>query len=289
MLKTRVIGVLVVREGIVVQSINFKQYLPVGKPSIAVDYLNRWGIDEIIFLDIEATRQNRDPQFELIKMVSGCCHVPLSVGGGISKVEDIQQLIHSGADKVVLNTAAVENPKLITDGAELFGNQCIVVSIDAREVSPGKYEVFTDSGQNPTGITPVEMAKQAEDCGAGEIFLNSIDRDGSKEGYDFDLILPVVKSVNIPIIVCGGANHPQHFTEALKTDVSGVAAANYFHYTEHSPIVLKSCLKSEKAGIRLDSYATYEGFDFDHLGRAAKKDDSVLDKMRFEYIPEEII
>lgn len=289
MLKTRIVGVLVVKGGIVVQSINFREYLPVGKPSIAVDYLNKWGIDEIVLLDIDATQEKRRPRFEGICEFSEFCHVPLSVGGGIRDVEDIQRLIHSGADKVVLNTSAFENPQLITKGAKLFGNQCIVVSMDAREVASGQYGIFTNSGKNSIGITPAEFAKRVEEYGAGEIFLNSIDRDGSKKGYDIELIKQVMGEVNIPVIVCGGAGHPKHFKEAIDLNVSAVAAANFFHYTEHSPITLKSYLKSFHASVRLDSYATYEDFGFDHLGRAGKKEDSILDKLRFEYIPEEII
>lgn len=289
MLKTRIIGVLVVKGGIVVQSINFREYLPVGRPLIAVDYLNKWGIDEIVLLDIDATQKKRRPQFECVSGFSEFCHVPLSVGGGISEIEDIQRLIRSGADKVVLNTSAFENPELITEGAKLFGNQCIVVSMDAREVSPGKYELFTNSGKDPRRVTPAEFAKKMEEYGAGEIFLNSIDRDGSKKGYDIELISQVMGEVSIPVIVCGGVNHPKHFKEAIDLNVSGVAAANFFHYTEHSPITLKSYLKSFRANVRLDSYATYKNFEFDHLGRAGKKEDSILDKLRFEYIPEEII
>jgi len=289
MLKTRIIGVLVIRQGIVVQSIQFKKYLPVGKPSIAVDFLNRWGIDEIILLDIDATREQRRPNFDQISELSDFCHVPLSVGGGIRSVEDIQQLIHSGADKVVLNTVALEEPELIVQGAELFGNQCIVVSMDVKEVSTGRYEIYKNSGKDATGVRPAEFAKKVEEYGAGEIFLNAIDRDGSKQGYNIDLMQQVMDAVSIPVIICGGANHPDHFKEAMSLKVSAVAAANYFHYTEHSPIALKSYLKSSAADVRLDSYATYDGYNFGYKGRIGKKDDAILDKLRFEYIPEEII
>ncbi len=171
----------------------------------------------------------------------------------------------------------------------MFGNQCIVASIDARRISPRKYEAFTNSGKMPTGFAPAELAKKAEERGAGEILLNSIDRDGSKKGYDLELIEQVMNAVNIPVIVCGGVNHPSHFQEAIELGVSAVAAANFFHYTEHSVITVKSYLKSLDDRVRLDSYATYDHSKFDLLGRAGKEEDTVLDKLRFEYIPEEII
>lgn len=289
MLKTRVIGVLVVKGGIVVQSINFRRYLPVGVPTIAVDYLNRWGIDEIALLDIDATLEGRHPLFDKIRDYSRYCQVPLAVGGGITDISDIEQIIRSGADKVVINTAALKNPSLITQGAKLFGTQCIVVSIDARRNDDGRYEVFTHSGRRPTGYKPVDLAKIAEEQGAGEILLNSVDRDGSKRGYDRELIRQVVDSVNIPVIVCGGVGYPSHFLEAMDLNVSAVAAANFFHYTEHSVVVAKSFLKSARANIRLDTYSTYDGFGFDGDGRAAKVSDPTLEKLRFEYIPEEVI
>lgn len=289
MLKTRVIGVLVVRQGIVVQSVRFEKYLPVGKPEIAVEYLNRWDIDEIILLDIDATTEQRKPDFDLIARLSKFCHVPFSVGGGIRTVEDIQQLVHSGADKVVLNAAVFEDPKIITEGAKLFGNQCIVVSMDARKMLSGQYELFIHSGKDAIGCTPAQFAKIAEEHGAGEIFLNSIDRDGSKKGYDCALIRQVISEVNIPVIVCGGVSHPQHFQEAIELNALAVAAANFFHFTEHSPITVKSYLDTKEKDVRLDSYVQYKDFTFDSLGRISKKDDTYLEKLRFEYIPEEII
>jgi len=204
-------------------------------------------------------------------------------------VADMKVLVRHGADKVSLNAAAVVEPQLIRDGARNFGSQCIVVSIDARRKDGGQYEGFTHSGTKPTGLSPVELAKRAQEHGAGEILLNSIDRDGSKEGYDLELLGRVVDAVSIPVIACGGANHSDHFASALKLDVSAVAAANFFHYTEHSVVVLKSCLTKHGESVRLDTYATYRDFEFDSYGRAAKKPDPVLEKQRFEYIPEEVI
>lgn len=288
MLKTRIIGVLVVRNGVVVQSIGFKNYLPVGRPSIAVEYLNKWGIDEIALSDISATPNGNSPDYQKLKEYSKYCHVPLSVGGGIKKLQDIEKLIRSGADKVIINSAFYENPQLVTEGSEEFGDQCIIVSLDAHKEN-GKYEVFTESGENPTGKTPAELAKLAEDCGAGEILLNSIDHDGMKDGYDLALLETVRDAVNIPVIICGGAGCPQHLFDAIKRKVSAVAAANFFHFTEHSVILAKTFLTMKNSNVRLDTYAEYQENQIGPDGRVIKMDDKILEKLRFEYVPEEII
>lgn len=289
MLKIRLVGVLVIKDGTVVQSIGFKNYLPVGTPAIAVDYLNKWGIDEITMLEIDAARGGRGPNIDNISACAPYCQVPLAVGGGITSLNHMKEVIHAGADKVVVNSRAVQYPNLISEGAKLFGEQCIVFSMDAKQSNQGKYEVFIDAGVTPTGFGPVHLAKMAEKYGAGEILLNSIDRDGSKTGYDLELIQQVVDAVNIPVIVCGGAGHPQHFLEAMQLDVSAVAAANFFHFSEHSVTTAKSYLKKYGGNIRLDSYVNYLNIDHDFLGRVAKIDDQVLEKLRFEYIPEEVI
>jgi len=287
--KRRLIGCLVVKDGLVVQSIAFKKYLPVGKPEIAVEFLNNWGIDEIILLDIDATRQGRAPDFAMVERVSKKCFVPLTVGGGIKGLEDIHHLIRHGADKVVMNTVAIKDPQLIKKSAEVFGDQCIVISIDAKKTA-NVYEVFLNSGSEPTGLSAVELAKRAEKLGAGEIFLNSIDHDGSKQGYDVELIKQVADAVSIPVIACGGVGHPQHFSEGFnKAGATAVAAANYFHFTEHSPVTTKAFLREHGFDVRLDSYATYEGFEFDVMGRVSKRMEEYLDKLRFEYQPKEII
>jgi len=288
-LKTRVIGVLAVKDGLVVQSVGFRRYLPVGVPAIAVEYLNRWGIDEIVLLDIRATVDGRRPQFDLIAEYSKHGQVPFAVGGGIRDIYDIDSLMRAGADKVVINTAAVEQPTLISEGARRYGNQCIVVSLDARLVAPGRYGVFTRSGRQATGHAPVELARRAEQYGAGEILLTSIDRDGSKQGYDANLIAPVVNAVRIPVIVCGGVDRPAHLLEGIRLGASAVAAANFFHYTEHSVAVAKHFLETLGAGVRLDTLVTYDGFDHDGNGRLGKVDDDVLDRLRFKHVPEEVI
>lgn len=289
MLKTRIIAVLIVKDGIVVQSIGFERYLPVGSPAIAIEYLNSWGVDEIVLLDIDATPEARSPQFDYIGEYSRYCQVPLAIGGGIKDVDDIQRTIHAGADKIVINTEAAKNPGLISEGARLFGDQCIVVSIDARRLSDSKYQAYVNSGTVSTGYTPVELAQKAEEHGAGEILLTSIDRDGSKKGYDLELLRQVINAVNIPVIVCGGVNHPQHLQEAIDLGASAVAAGNFFHYSEHSVTIVKRNLKAASANVRLDSYTNYNGFNFDGLGRLGKKDDVLLEQLHVEYTPEEVI
>lgn len=289
MLKKRIVGVLVVKGGIVVQSIGFKRYLPVGFPMIAVEYLNRWGIDEIVLLDIDATREARQPDVDMVLKCAGQCRVPLAVGGGIAELADIEQLIRAGADKVVINSCFATNPKLVREGARLFGSQCMVISIDALLRKDNEYEAFSHGGTRPLGVTPVELARQAEELGAGEIFLNSIDRDGAKTGYDLDLIRQVSEAVRIPVIVAGGVGHPKHFLEAMPFKVAAVAAGNFFHYTETSVIVAKAFMRAAGCNLRLDSQATYEGFGFDDNGRAEKINDAILEKLRFEYIPEDVI
>jgi cyclase len=286
MLKKRIVACVVVKDGIVIQSIGFKRYLPVGDLGITLKFLDKWGIDEIIILDIDAQR----PDFEHVKEVSNQCCVPLSVGGGIRSVEDMVKLISLGADKIVINTLALSTPQNITQGADVLGKQCIVVSMDVKKVNHEIYEVFGNHGRTPTGKDPVAWAREVEDLGAGEIFLTSIDQDGSKQGFDLDLISKVSDSVSIPVIACGGAGLPTHFLDLLKnTRVAAVAAANFFHFTEHSVTTLKAFLLQSGQDVRLDSYANYADAFFGIDGRVAKKDDVDLERMRYVYQPREII
>ena len=206
MLKKRVAATLVVSNGIVVQSINFKKYLPVGKPPIAVEFLNQWGIDEIILLDISASRNNKEPDFEMIKKASAKCYVPLTVGGGITCVDHIKELMHCGADKISLNHSALVKPRLITDAALLFGDQCVLVSIDAVKTEKG-YRVYDYVNKLILDKSPGQLAKEVQSMGAGEILVNSVDKDGSYTGYDISLINAVCNEVTVPVICCGGAKN----------------------------------------------------------------------------------
>lgn len=290
MIKKRVVAALPIRNGIVVQSFGFRTHLPVGSAPIVVENLNRWGVDEIVMVDIDAGPAGRSPDFRLVGEVSRECYVPLTVGGGIRSVEDITGLVHRGADKVSLNRSAVTDPALIEEASRIFGDQCIVVSIDARKTEDGGYEAVTDSGREPTGMTPASLARRAEEAGAGEIFLNSIDRDGSKRGYDLELIERVTDAVGIPVIVCGGVGHPEHLRQGLmETAASACAVGNMFHFTEHSVVTAKAYVRARGAEVRSDTYATYGGFEFDGGGRVAKRPDEELLRLRFKHYPREVI
>ena len=289
MLKTRIVAVLIVRNDIVVQSIGFKKYLPVGKASIAIEYLDQWGVDEIILLNITSERINESYNVQQLIDYSRYCHVPLTVGGGVQTINDIKSIIQSGADKVAINSSVHNNSNLISDAKQLFGRQCIVASIDVKKVNEAEYSVYVMNGNVDTKISPTTMAKKVEQYGAGEIIINSIDQDGAKKGYDLTLLEQVIDAVNIPVIACGGVGNPDHFKAAIDLGASGVAAANFFHYTEHSITLVKRHLVDVNYDIRLDSYFTYEGYELDNLGRVKKKADSKLEKLRFEHIDEEVI
>jgi len=289
MLKKRIVALLIVKDGRVVQSIGFKKYLPVGDVGISVEFLNRWGIDEIVLLDIDATNKKVAPDFEKIRKISKKSFAPLTVGGGIKNIDDIKKLVRYGADKISINKIALLDPLIIGRASEIFGSQCIVVSIDVKKRSKG-YEVVSDNGKICTGLNPVDWAKKIEELGAGEILLNSVDKDGSKSGYDLEIIKRVADAVSIPVIAAGGAGHPKHFFEVFeKTGVLSASAGNFFHFTEHSPIVVKSFLRHNGVDVRLDTHADYNDINFSNNGRILKRSEDYLDKLRFEYLPEEII
>ncbi len=289
MISKRIIASIIVKDGLHVQSRGFSQYLPVGSPDIAVEFLNAWGADEILMLDIGDNRVNRTPDFSLISRVSQKGFVPLTVGGGIDTIESMRRVIHEGADKFAINRAAVENPTIITEAARIFGEQCVVVSIDARKKDDGSYEVFIDNGRIATGTDPVQLARESEKAGAGEILIRAIERDGQKSGFDTHLVRMIADAVRIPVVAAGGCGHPQHMLDALvdgKADA--VAVGNFFQFTEHSVTTAKAYL-APHISVRLDSYATYERAAFDEDGRLKKTSDAALEKLRFEYHPKETI
>jgi cyclase len=287
-LKKRITATLSIKEGIVVQSIGFKRYLPVGKPAIALEYLNSWGIDEIILLDISATAGRRQPDYEMIRNASLKCYVPLTVGGGITDVNHIKELMHCGSDKVALNQAAIYQPELITAAAEIFGNQCVVVSIDAIKIANG-YRVYDYINKKNLDFSPAEMAKYSEELGAGEILINSVDRDGSYTGYDKELIDSVCSQVNVPVIGCGGAKNSKDILDVLQhTAVSAACAGNFFHFTEHSVNITKANI-SKHMNVRLETFADYSENQFDDEFRLLKKDDAILEEMLFMKIEKEVI
>ena len=288
MLKKRIVATLVVKDGIVVQSMGFNRYLPVGRPAIAVEFLNKWGIDEIILLDISASRDGRYPDYAMVRNVSTSCRVPLTVGGGISHIDHISELMHCGADKVALNQAALQRPALLTEAARLFGEQSLVASIDGLFTDVG-HRVYNYLECNTLQSTPAELARELQKLGAGEILLNSVDRDGSYRGFDLALIDSVCTAVTVPVICCGGAGRSQHFVEVFeKTRVCAAAAANFFHFTEHSVTTAKALINRNML-VRHETYFDYRGARFDASGRLMKRDDQELEDMLFERIEKEII
>ena len=288
MLKRRIVATLVFRDGIIVQSIGFKRYLPVGKPAIAVEFLNDWGVDEILLLDISASRARRPPDFAMISQAAAGCRVPLAVGGGITHLDHVRQLMHAGADKICFNQAVLHQPELLGETARVFGNQCVVASIDGIATDDGLrvYDYITSTVRSET---PAEMAKHLQTLGAGEILLNSVDRDGSQRGFDLDLVRSVCDAVNLPVTCCGGAGGAGHFAEVLtKTGASAAAASNFFHFTEQSVTTVKAQIKREVL-IRHESHASFEGACFDEVGRLLKRSDQELESMRFVIIEKEDI
>lgn len=290
MLKKRLIPCLVLRDGIIVQSINFERYLPIGKAKIAIEFVSKWDVDEIFLIDITATKEGRKPNLSLISSISERCFVPLTIGGGIHKLSDIKDVIYSGADRICINSEALNNPGFITESSELYGSQCIIISMDVKLNSNNEYEVFTESGARPTGLNPVEWAREVQRFGAGEIFLNSIDRDGSGRGYDLKLLKMVSETVDIPVIACGGVGKMKHFVDGItEGGASAVSAANIFQHTEHSTIVAKANMKKADIDIRLNTDAKYMDFLFDEYGRVMKKDDLILENIWFQKYKVEII
>lgn len=243
MLKTRIIPTLLYKDHGLVKGVSFDSWRRVGTALPAIKVYNTREVDELVFLDITANRENRSPDFEEIDRLADECFMPLTVGGGIRSTEDIKKALRAGADKVAINTAALENPQLIRDGAKIFGAQCIVVSIDFRRDVTGRPVVYSRSGTHETGLSPREWALKAESLGAGEILLTSVERDGTMKGYDLDLLKEVSSSVRIPVIAAGGAGCYDHMLQALTVGgCSAVAAASMFHFTQQTPLEAKKFL-----------------------------------------------
>jgi len=251
-LKRRLIPVLILREGMVVQSVQFKHTNVIHwKPLTAVDFFNRWAVDEIVVLDVTRNKNKRQQFREVVLGLSNKCFVPLTVGGWVDSAEEVLKLLRLGADKVVINTEAVRKPHLITECASVVGSQCIVTSIDVKIKEDGKYEVYIDRGREPTGLSPLEWAVKAQAMGAGEIFLNCIDRDGFRQGYELTLLKGVVEAVDLPVIAMGGVLTWQHLVDGVVIGgADAVAAANIFHYTEHSTKKAKEFMRQAGIDVR---------------------------------------
>ena len=228
MIRPRVIPCLLLKNDGLVKTVRFKDPKYLGDPINIVRIFNDKEVDELIFLDILATTENRRPNFELLAKITSECFMPLGYGGGIRDMEDVKRLLGIGVEKFVLNTSAVENPSLIREAADHAGSQAVVISIDVKKTLFGKYEVFTRAGRKGTGFDPVKFAVDVEKQGAGEIFLNSIDRDGTMQGYDLDLIRRVAESVTVPVVACGGAGNVAHLAQVVKAGASAAAAGSMF-------------------------------------------------------------
>ena len=247
----RIIPCLDIKDGRVVKGVNFVNLRDAGDPVECAKAYEQAGADEIVFLDITATSDARNTVADLVRRVAEKVFVPITVGGGIRTVDDIRSILRAGADKTSLNSAAVKNPQLISDGAEAFGSQCIVVAIDAKR-SDTSWEVYTAGGRNPTGIDALEWAVKAEKLGAGEILLTSMDKDGTKSGYDLELTSKVSESVGVPVIASGGAGTYEHFYDAFTLGkADAVLAASLFHYNEIPIPKLKEYLREKGISVRL--------------------------------------
>lgn len=250
MLKTRVIPTLLWKDVGLVKGVGFDSWRRIGSVLPAIKVYNTRQVDELIVLDIMAGRDNRDPDFSGVEDFSAECFVPLTVGGGIKSIEHIRDMLRAGADKISINSEAYHQPHLIKAGADKFGSQCIVVSIDAMRRSDGRYECYDQSGTRPAGKDPVSWAKEVESLGAGEILITSIEKDGTMGGYDLDLVRSVSSAVKIPVIASGGAGNFDHMHQALQSGATAVAAASIFHFTESTPMQAKEYLRTHGIPVR---------------------------------------
>ncbi|HXV25191.1 MAG TPA: imidazole glycerol phosphate synthase subunit HisF [Alphaproteobacteria bacterium] len=252
MLKRRVIPCLDVKAGRTVKGIGFVDLKDAGDPVELARRYDEEGADELIFLDITASVEGRGTLLELVRRTAAECFMPLTVGGGVSSVEDVRQLLLAGADKVSINTAAVRDPELVHRAAAKFGSQCITIAIDAKETGPNRWEVFTHGGRKPTDLDAVAWAERMAEMGAGEILLTSMDRDGTEAGYDLALTRRVVNAVPVPVIASGGAGRLEHLVEALaETGASAVLAASIFHYRRHGIAEAKRAIAAAGIPVRL--------------------------------------
>ena len=252
MLAKRIIPCLDVTAGRVVKGVSFVELRDAGDPVEIARRYDEQGADELTFLDITATSDDRGILFRIIEQVAEQVFIPLTVGGGVRKVEDVRNLLNAGADKVSINTSAVVNPQLIADAAARYGSQCIVVSIDAKQVAPGRWEVFTHGGRKATGLDVLEWAIKMQTLGAGEILLTSMDRDGSKIGFDLALTRAVSDALEIPVIASGGVGNLQHLVDGVKQGgADAVLAASIFHYGEYTVQQAKQFMAQQGIEVRL--------------------------------------
>ncbi|OJI92729.1 cyclase [Planktotalea frisia] len=252
MLKTRIIPCLDVADGRVVKGVNFVGLRDAGDPVESARAYDLAGADELCFLDIHATHENRGTMFDVVRRTAEQCYIPLTVGGGVREVDDVRALLLAGADKVSFNSAAVASPDVLSEAADQFGSQCIVCAIDAKTVEPGRWEIFTHGGRKSTGIDAVEFAMLVAEKGAGEILLTSMDRDGTKSGFNLPLTRAISDAVNVPVIASGGVGNLDHLVEGVtQGGASAVLAASIFHFGEYTVAQAKAHMAAAGIPVRL--------------------------------------
>ncbi|MCI5050111.1 MAG: imidazole glycerol phosphate synthase subunit HisF [Rickettsiales bacterium] len=252
MLKTRIIPCLDVKDGRVVKGVNFVDLVDAGDPVEQAKIYDAQGADELCFLDITASHENRDTILDVVQRVAEVCFIPVTVGGGVRTIDDVRKLLLAGADKVSINTAAVKNPEFVREASAKFGAQCIVVAIDAKQVAEGKFEIFTHGGRNPTGIDAVEWAKKMVEYGAGELLVTSMDRDGTKVGFDLPMTRAIADAVTVPVIASGGVGALEHFSEGVtQGHASALLAASVFHFGTYTIDQVKQQMQQDGIPVRL--------------------------------------
>src|SRR5574338_553892 len=254
MLNVRIIPCLDVKDGRVVKGVNFVNLVDAGDPVEQARVYDAAGADELCFLDITASQENRDTLYDVVAKTASACFMPLTVGGGVRRIDDIRRLLLAGADKVSINTAAVKEPTFVRQAAEKFGSQCVTVSIDAKQVGPERYEIFTHGGRNPTGIDAVAFARQITELGAGELLVTSMDRDGTRQGYNIPLTRAIADAVRVPVIASGGVGTLDHLVEGIRDGhATAVLAASIFHFGEHTVREAKGYMAKAGLPIRMDA------------------------------------